>query len=69
MGGEGSMMAANQSLKTNRAQLRKKDRRKFSLVSTSGEKFIDHKQASPEIIGEIQERFRKRRKKRIVLDI
>jgi len=64
MGGEGSMMAANQSLKANRAQLRRKERGKFSLVSNSGEKFVDHKKASPELLEEIRERLQERRKRK-----
>ncbi|QXP61180.1 hypothetical protein [Olleya sp. HaHaR_3_96] len=38
MGGEGAMMAANQSLKSNRSMLRKRREKSFSFVSNSTEK-------------------------------
>ncbi|MFT5864180.1 MAG: hypothetical protein ACI828_002854, partial [Flavobacteriales bacterium] len=44
MGGEGSMMAANQSLKTNRSMLSNRERVKVSLVSGTDEKWVDPKQ-------------------------
>ncbi|WP_289043191.1 hypothetical protein [uncultured Olleya sp.] len=38
MGGEGSMMAANQSLKSNRNMLAKRKEKSFSFVTNSTEK-------------------------------
>jgi len=67
MGGEGSMMAANQSLKANRALKNKRKKAGFSWVSSSKEKWVDHKTASPELLEEIrlkmlkQQRVSKRR--------
>jgi len=65
MGGEGSMMAANQSLKTNRAQLRRKDGRgSFSLIAKK-KPFIETKKASPELLKQISDRIRKERKAKL----
>jgi len=70
MGGEGSMMAANNSLKANRALKNKRKKGSFSYVSTSGEKWIDHKKASPELLAEIKDRIlreQKIRRRRVLI--
>ncbi|WGK64164.1 hypothetical protein [Croceiramulus getboli] len=64
MGGEGSMMAANQSLKNNRGMMRRKNRSPISLVTTSQEQFTDHKQATPEQLAKIRERLQADRRER-----
>lgn len=69
MGGEGSMMAANQSLKANRALKNERRKRSFSYVSTSNEKWVDHKTASPELLEEIRKKMRRQQriqKRRII---
>ena len=70
MGGEGSMMAANQSLKANRALKNKRKKAGFSWVSSSTEKWVDHKTASPELLEEIRmkmQRQQKINKRRMIL--
>ena len=61
MGGEGAMMAANQSLKSNRSQLRRKERSFNKLFSNSEEKpEYDFPNATPQKLHNI--------KKKLVLD-
>jgi len=70
MGGEGSMMAANQSLKSNRALKRQSTRGKFSFVSANAEKWVDHKKASPELLEEIRQKMKlqqQRNKRRLLI--
>lgn len=62
MGGEGSMMAANQSLKTNRSMLSNRERVKVSLVSGTDEKWVDPKQPTFEELMAIRLRIRKEQK-------
>lgn len=58
MGGEGSMMAANQSLKTNRAQLKR--RSKSALEgSYAGIELKEFPKASEEQILEIREKIQR----------
>lgn len=64
MGGEGSMMAANNSLKTNRALKNKRKKGSFSFVAASGEKWVDHKTASPELLEEIKNKIVREQKVR-----
>lgn len=69
MGGEGSMMAANNSLKANRALKNKRKKGSFSYVSTSDEKWVDHKTASPELLEEIKNKIireQKTRRRRVI---
>ena len=68
MGFGGSTAAANQVLKSNRAMLGKRKKRKLSYVAKD-EKFVDHKKASLELLGEIRERLRKRRKRKLMIRI
>ena len=56
------MMAANQSLKANRALKNKRKKAGFSWVSSSSEKWVDHKTASPELLGEIKEKIQRRQR-------
>ena len=60
------MMAANQSLKTNRSMLSNRERVKVSLVSGTDEKWVDPVQATAEQIFAIrmQKRKEKRRQRR-----
>lgn len=65
MGGEGSMAHANQSLKQNRSQLRKrkyKDRKDL-LLSYSGKTVLEFKKIPPEELNQIKEEIRRRAKK------
>ena len=62
MGGEGSMMAANQSLKSNRALKNKRKKAGFSWVSSSSEKWVDHKTASPELLDEIKKKMQRQQR-------
>jgi tRNA U34 2-thiouridine synthase MnmA/TrmU len=66
MGGEGSMMAANQSLKTNRSMLSNRERVKVSLVSGKDEKWVDPKQPTFEELMAIRIRIRKQQKNRFL---
>tara|TARA_R110001632_G_scaffold84064_2_gene185713 strand:- start:411 stop:683 length:273 start_codon:yes stop_codon:yes gene_type:complete len=66
MGGEGSMMAANQSLKTNRSMLSNRERVKVSLVSGTDEKWVDPKQPTFEELMAIRIRIRKQQKNRFL---
>jgi len=61
MGGEGSMMAANQSLKTNRNQLKRKDRNALS-GSYSNIKLKEFPKATAQELQEIKERIQKENK-------
>ena len=73
MGGEGSMLAAMASLKANRALKNKRNKGKFSLVSSTDEKWVDPKQPTFEQLMEIRTRIRKeekaRRRKTILITI
>jgi len=69
MGGEGSMMAANASLKANRALKNKRKREGFSLVSSTNENWVDPKQPTFEQLMEIRTRVRKEEKARRVKTI
>ncbi len=69
MGGEGSMMAANASLKANRALKNKRKREGFSLVSSTNENWVDPKQPTFEQLMEIRTRIRKEEKARRVKTI
>ncbi|MFT5751560.1 MAG: tRNA U34 2-thiouridine synthase MnmA/TrmU [Dokdonia sp.] len=62
MGGEGSMMAANQSLKTNRSMMSSRERVRVSLVSNTDEKWVDPKQPTAAQIVAIRIRKRKEQK-------
>lgn len=62
MGGEGSMMAAMQSLKNNRALRSKRRKGKLSFVSSIDEKWVDPKKATFEQLMEIRKRVRRERK-------
>lgn len=61
MGGEGSMMAANQSLKNNRNQLKRKDRNALS-GSYANIKLKEFLKATAEELQEIKERIQKENK-------
>lgn len=72
MGGEGSMMAANQSLKSNRNMLAKRKEKSFSFVSNSTEKTeYNLPKASEKDIAFLRNKFKKehklRRTKQIIL--
>lgn len=73
MGGEGSMMAANASLKANRALKNKRKKEGFSLVSSTNERWVDPKQPTFEQLMEIRTRIRKeekaRRRKTIIITV
>lgn len=56
------MMAANQSLKTNRSMLSNRERVKVSLVSGTDEKWVDPKQPTAAQIVAIRIRKRKEQK-------
>lgn len=67
MGGEGSMSAANQSLKQNRALLKRrsfKDIRNLYLQS-SGKTKLEFKKVSSEELTLIKDRIRKQHKKKV----
>jgi hypothetical protein len=71
MGGEGSMSSANQSLKYNRALLKRqkfKDIRNLYLQS-SGKTKLEFKQVSPEELVLIKERIRIQHKKKVKREI
>ena len=68
MGFGGSTAAANQVLKSNRAMLGKRKKRKLSYVAKD-EKFVDHKKASPELLEEIRERLCRRRKRGLMIRV
>ena len=73
MGFGGSVAAANQAMKTNRAMLKKRKKGKLSFVSSTDEKWVDPKQPTFEQLMEIRARIRKeekvRRKKTILITI
>ena len=62
MGGEGSMMAAMQSLKNNRALRNKRKKGKMSFVSSVNEKWVDPKIATFEQLMDIRKRVRRAHK-------
>ena len=70
MGFGGSVAAANQAMKTNRAMLKK---RKLSFVSSTDEKWVDSKRPTPEQLTKIRTRIREeeklRRRKTILITI
>lgn len=59
------MMAANQSLKTNRSMLSNRERVKVSLVSGTDEKWVDPKQPTAAQIVAIRIKKRKERKRQV----
>ncbi|AEH00371.1 hypothetical protein [Lacinutrix sp. 5H-3-7-4] len=63
MGGEGAMMQANQSLKSNRKLVGKRKENRFSFVHTSNEKTeYDLPKSSPKILLEIKNKIRRENK-------
>lgn len=62
MGGEGSMAAANASLKNNRSQLSKRKERKALEGSYAHVELKDFPKATPEQIKEIKEKIIKQNK-------
>ncbi len=66
MGGEGSMMAANQSLKSNRSLLKKRKEKGALRGSYSNMELKEFPKATPEILKEIRERIQKERKRSLV---
>ena len=62
MGGEGSMAAANASLKNNRSQLSKRKERKALEGSYAYVELKDFPKATPEQIKEIKEKIIKQNK-------
>ncbi|MEL0643874.1 hypothetical protein V6251_05740 [Olleya sp. Ti.3.14] len=70
MGGEGSMMAANQSLKSNRNMLAKRKEKSFSFVSNSKEKTkYNLPKASDKDIALLRNKLKKEHKVRRVKQI
>jgi len=72
MGGEGSMMAANQSLKSNRNMLAKRKEKSFSFVTNSTEKteynLPEISEASILLLRQkLQKEHKQRRIKQIIL--
>ncbi|WP_299680739.1 hypothetical protein [uncultured Dokdonia sp.] len=65
MGFGGSVAAANQAMKANRAMLGKHRKGKLSLVSSQNEKWEDPKQPTFEQLMEIRTRIRKEEKVRL----
>lgn len=67
----GSVAAANQALKANRAMLGKRKKGKLSFVSSKNERWVDPKQPTFEQLMEIRTRVRKeekvRRRKTIII--
>lgn len=66
MGGEGSMMAANQSLKSNRSLLKKRKEKGALRGSYSNMELKEFPKATPEILKEIRERIQKERKQTLI---
>lgn len=62
----GCAIGANQSLKGNRALLPRREKRKFSLVSSIDEKWIDPKQPTPKQLLEIRNEIHKQQKIRLI---
>jgi hypothetical protein len=58
----GVAIGANQSLKGNRALLPRKEKGKFSLVSSINENWVDPKQSTPEQLLEIRNKIRKQQR-------
>ena len=66
----GVAIGANQSLKGNRALLPRKEKGKFSLVSSINEKWVDPKQPTQEQLLEIRSKIRKQQRiRRIKVNI
>lgn len=65
MGGEGSMAQANQSLKLNRGQLRKRSFKdlKSLMMSQSGKTTLEFQKIDPEELSRIKSEIRLRAKK------
>ena len=67
MGGGGSMMAANQSLKNNKSLLSKRKEKGFGFVSSSKEKTeYDLPNASPQKLEEIRSRLKRENKQKLI---
>ncbi|WP_034041334.1 hypothetical protein [Wocania ichthyoenteri] len=62
MGGEGSMMAANNSLKNNRDLVSKRKERGGLTGSYSNVKLAEFPEATPEQLKEIKERMKREQK-------
>lgn len=68
MGGEGSMMAANQSLKSNRKLLAKRERFKNNLggYGKNSKPEFNLPKATPEVLDKIKKRLNKERQQMII---
>jgi len=62
----GTAIGANQSLKANRAMLPKREKGKFSLVSSTDEKWVDPKQSTPKQLIEIRNKIRKQQRIKLI---
>jgi len=62
MGGEGSMMAANSSLKNNRSQLSKRKDKKALIGTYANVELKEFPKATPEQLREIREKILKQNK-------
>lgn len=69
MGGEGSMMAANNSLKNNRSLLSKRKEKSALGGSYSNVKLADFPKATPEQLNEIKERLHKENRKESIKQV
>lgn len=70
MGGEGAMMAANQSLKNNRSLVSKRKDRKLSFVSASNKKTeYNLPKATPQKLQEIKLRMQRENRQRRVKQV
>ncbi len=70
MGGEGSMMAANQSLKNNRSLLSKRKEKGFGFVSSSKEKTeYNLPKASKQKLEQIRIRLQRKNKQKLIKQI
>lgn len=69
MGGEGAMMAANNSLKANRCLLSKRKERKALNGSYAGIKLKEYPKATQEQLDTIRRNITKERKKRLTITL
>ena len=69
MGGEGAMMAANNSLKNNRSLLSKRKEKSVLGGSYSNVKLAEFPKATPEQLQEIKERLYKENRKNSIKQI
>lgn len=62
----GSATGANQLLKANRAMLPRREKGKFSLVSSINEKWVDPKQPTSKQLIDIRNKIRKQQRIRLI---